>query len=56
MQYKNHSLLGPENRSQLNTNLSDVVRYDYHENKKYWENMFPTRSIHGLHLGHVQYD
>ena len=29
------SLLGLENRSQLSTNLSDVVRYDYHENKKY---------------------
>ena len=31
---KNHSLLGPENRSKLSTNPSHVVRYDYHENKK----------------------
>ena len=35
MQCKNHSLLGPRNRSQLSTNLSHVVRYDYHENIKY---------------------
>ena len=43
MHRNNHLLLGSRNYSQLGLNLSRMDRYDYNENIKYWEIMFPTR-------------
>ena len=49
-----HSILGYGILSRLGINISHMDRYDYNENIKYREKMFPTRSLHSSQQKPIQ--